>query len=59
MTFYAKGKLLLTAEYSVLEGAVALAVPTKLGQSLIVNESEDKIIRWKSFDKNGLSLIHI
>ncbi|MDB4497362.1 GHMP kinase, partial [Flavobacteriaceae bacterium] len=28
-TFYSNGKLLLTGEYLVLEGATALAVPTK------------------------------
>ena len=34
--FYSHGKLLLTAEYAVLDGAKALALPTKLGQSLEV-----------------------
>ncbi len=32
--YYANGKLLLTAEYFVLDGARALALPCKLGQSL-------------------------
>ena len=39
MKFFAHGKLLLTAEYAVLGGAKALAVPTKLGQSLEVVET--------------------
>ena len=30
-TFYSHGKLLLTAEYVVLDGAKALAVPTIFG----------------------------
>lgn len=37
--FYAPGKLLITSEYFVLEGALALAVPTKLGQELTVVET--------------------
>ncbi len=35
-TFRSNGKLLLTAEYLVLDGARAIALPTKLGQSLTV-----------------------
>ena len=48
--FYSHGKLLLTAEYAVLDGAKALALPTKLGQSLKVKTIEQPKIRWKSFD---------
>ncbi|MEX0362209.1 MAG: GHMP kinase, partial [Allomuricauda sp.] len=32
--FYSNGKLLLSEEYAVLDGAVGLAVPAKFGQSL-------------------------
>ncbi len=53
MKFYAKGKLLLTAEYAVLGGAKALALPTKLGQSLEITETTTRIIAWKSVDVNG------
>ena len=35
-TFYSNGKLLLTGEYLVLDGAKALALPTKMGQNLQV-----------------------
>ena len=35
-TFYSNGKLLITGEYVVLDGAKALALPTKFGQSLVV-----------------------
>ena len=35
--FYSHGKLLITAEYAVLDGAKALALPTKFGQTLEVN----------------------
>mgnify|MGYP005675337531 FL=1 len=51
--FYSHGKLLITAEYAVLDGAKALAIPTKLGQSLEVKPIESPEIRWKSFDHNG------
>ncbi|MAW16084.1 MAG: GYDIA family GHMP kinase [Flavobacteriaceae bacterium] len=53
MKFYAKGKLLLTAEYAVLGGAKALALPTKLGQSLEITQTTTGIITWKSVDANG------
>ena len=47
------GKLLLTGEYVVLDGALSLAVPTKFGQSLEVEAIEDPEIIWKSLDENG------
>jgi len=50
--FYSNGKLLLTAEYVVLDGAVALAIPTRLGQSLVVEAVEGKEITWVSLDEN-------
>ena len=53
MKFFAHGKLLLTAEYAVLGGAKALAVPTKLGQSLDVKPTETSEIHWKSIDEKG------
>ncbi len=51
--FYSNGKLLLTGEYLVLDGATALAMPTRYGQSLEVTSSEEKGIFWKSLDQNG------
>jgi len=44
---------LLTGEYVVLDGATALAIPTKYGQYLEISASEKKGIHWKSIDKNG------
>lgn len=52
--FYSNGKLLLTGEYGVLDGALALAVPTKKGQSLEVSKNESQKIVWKSFDEKGI-----
>lgn len=49
-SFYSNGKLLLTGEYLVLEGARALALPTKYGQSLIVKKGNSAKITWQSFD---------
>ena len=48
--FYSNGKLLITGEYLVLEGAKSLALPTVLGQDLCVSTSDNPGIRWKSFD---------
>ncbi|MDH3323764.1 MAG: GHMP kinase, partial [Flavobacteriaceae bacterium] len=53
-TFYSNGKLLLTGEYVVLDGALSLALPTHYGQSLIVKSIEEPKIIWKSFDHNNL-----
>jgi mevalonate kinase len=52
-TFYSNGKLLLTGEYVVLDGAKALALPTKYGQDLTVEIGENREIHWKSFDSDG------
>lgn len=49
-TFYSNGKLLITGEYVVLDGAKALALPTKFGQNLIIEKSESGLIEWKSYD---------
>ncbi len=51
--FYSCGKLLLTSEYLVLDGAKALAIPTKKGQSLSVIENDSKLLIWKSYDCYG------
>lgn len=49
--FYSNGKLLITGEYLVLDGAKALAIPTKMGQDLSVTEtSQTNVMYWKSFD---------
>lgn len=48
--FYSHGKLLITGEYLVLDGALALAVPTKFGQSLSATAIDETVIRWTSRD---------
>ena len=51
--YYSNGKLLLTGEYAVLDGATALALPTKFGQSLEVSPRTDERILGKIRDVNG------
>ena len=52
-TYFSNGKLLITGEYVVLDGAVALAVPTTVGQSLTVETISEEKILWKSLDEKG------
>lgn len=52
-TYYSNGKLLITGEYLVLNGAKSLAVPTKFGQDLEVSPAFGKKIIWKSYDADG------
>jgi len=49
-SFYSNGKLLLTGEYTVLDGAKALALPCKFGQALEVEENTSGEISWESYD---------
>ncbi len=49
-TYYANGKLLLTAEYLVLHGAKAIALPLNIGQRLWVSEGNTAdSIHWQAF----------
>lgn len=52
-SFYSHGKLLISGEYAVLDGALSLAVPTKKGQFLNVFPNEADTLLWTSFDPNG------
>jgi mevalonate kinase len=52
--YRANGKLLLSAEYFVLDGALALALPTRLGQTLALRAGDVKtILHWRSHDADG------
>lgn len=51
-TFYSNGKLLLTGEYVVLDGAQALAVPTRFGQNFTVKQGVAQELKWTSFDSD-------
>lgn len=53
-TVNSHGKILLTGEYLVLHGALALGLPTKLGQSLTVDSVGTPTLQWKAFKPDGL-----
>jgi mevalonate kinase len=47
--FYSNGKLLLTGEYLVLQGALSLALPTNAGQFLYVHSGRpDDCLSWNT-----------
>lgn len=53
--FHTNGKLMLTGEYLVLQGARALALPLNLGQSLEVTTINDRngMIHWDAYTPKG------
>ena len=52
-TYSANGKLLLTGEYLVLKGALALALPTKLGQTMTVETEHAPSLQWNAHQPGG------
>ncbi|WP_340199880.1 GYDIA family GHMP kinase [Ascidiimonas sp. W6] len=53
-SYYSHGKLLITGEYAVLDGALSLALPTKYGQSLeIGTQPIPDLLEWHSLDYSG------
>jgi len=52
-TYYSNGKLLLTGEYLVLDKAKSLALPTKFGQSLSIQEIDEPKLIWESYTHNN------
>ncbi len=56
-SFFSHGKLLITGEYVVLDGALSLAIPTKYGQRMEVEFREnlggDNTVTWYSIDSEG------
>lgn len=51
--FYSNGKLLLSGEYAILDGALSLALPTLFGQHLHVSIANSSNLFWKSLDDQG------
>ncbi|MDC6365578.1 MULTISPECIES: GYDIA family GHMP kinase [Flavobacteriaceae] len=51
--FYSNGKLLLSGEYAILDGAMGLAIPTKYGQSLKITSNNIKALHWKSLNEKN------
>jgi mevalonate kinase len=55
LSFFSHGKLLITGEYFILDGAHGLALPTQLGQKMEVqiSESDTWKLEWNSYDVNN------
>lgn len=57
--YFTKGKILITGEYAVLDGAMSLAISTKKGQHLTIEKNEVHTdfctIHWNALDHNGKS----
>ena len=51
--YTAHGKLLLTGEYAVMDGALALALPTQLGQRMSVRPTDKKEVFFRSLTSEG------
>jgi len=55
---FSPGKLMLTSEYFAMDGALVLAVPTKLGQEFSFKEKNDEksFVFWEAYHQNKLWL---
>ena len=53
MFFQSNGKILLSSEYLVLDGAKSIALPSKKTQELHVTKKTMDSIVWKSYDHNN------
>ncbi|WP_103327972.1 GYDIA family GHMP kinase [Bacteroidetes bacterium endosymbiont of Geopemphigus sp.] len=52
--FYSHGKIILSGEYAVLDGAWAIALATRKGQSMEVEKTNNRHhLHWKSYDEHG------
>ena len=53
--YFSHGKFLLTGEYLVLKGALALSLPLKLGQSIEIEqlESNNNRLHWEAWRPKG------
>ncbi len=51
--YYSHGKFLLTGEYLVLRGAMALALPLKLGQNMAVETRHGTSLQWNAYKPDG------
>ncbi len=52
-TYRANGKLLISGEYTVLDGSLSLALPTQRGQELDYEWADTDVLHWRSLDVNG------
>lgn len=61
MRIFSPGKLMITGEYAVLQGAEAFAIPSKLGQYLEYTElsDENKVVEWTALDHKGTEWLKV
>ena len=52
-TIIANGKLLISGEYLILNGAKSLAVPCNFNQSLEFHSEKSNYLHWHSYDNNN------
>ena len=53
MLFKSNGKILLSSEYLVMDGAKSIALPSRLTQDLIVSKCDKNTIEWFSHDMHN------
>ena len=53
MLFKSNGKILLSSEYLVMDGAKSIALPARLTQDLIVSKCDKNTIEWFSHDMHN------
>ena len=53
-TWSSNGKLLITGEYLVMEGALSLALPLRVGQSLKTERTNNNFLHWQANKLNGV-----
>ena len=53
LIYHSNGKFLVTGEYLVLKGALALATPLKFGQSLTVKTVSEPFLHWDAYKPDG------
>lgn len=58
-SIYSNGKLLITGEYLVIDGAKALALPTIFGQGLEINTLKEPVLIWESYLKDGSKWLQV
>jgi len=60
LRFYAPGKLLLSGEYAVLDGAKAISCPSRKGQFLeLLKTQNPSTVEWKALTEDDHCWLHI
>lgn len=52
-SFYSRGKLLISGEYLILDGAEGLAIPCQYGQDLQIEDTDSNWFIWKSYTRKN------